>query len=60
MQNLSLIPVVDYFASVHKNGRVGGREKEEEAKAMESIIVKTSAPQLVSDFSPASLGTINL
>lgn len=58
MQNLSLIPVVDCFASVHKNGRVGGKEKEEEAKAVESIIVKMLAPQLASDLSPASPGTI--
>ena len=60
MQNLFLIPVVDCFACVHKNERVGGREKEEEAKAVESMIVKTLTPQLVSDWSPASPGTICL
>lgn len=60
MQNLLLIPVVDCFASVHRNGRVVGREKEEEAKAIEGVIVKTLAPQLASDSSTASPDTICL
>lgn len=58
MQNLSLISVVHCFASVHKNGRVGGSEKEEEVKATESIIVK--AVQLASNSSPVCAGTIGL
>lgn len=37
-----------------------GREKEEEGKATERIIVKTLAPLLASDSSPASPGPIYL
>lgn len=58
MQNLSLISVAHCFASVHKNGRVVGREKEEEVKATESITVK--AVQLACYSNPVCPGTVGL
>lgn len=54
------VNIVGCFASVPKNGRVEGREEEKEAKAIESVIVKTWAPQLASDSCTASPGTICL